>query len=151
MPRWQSSLVDRVPDASTSQPQPPSLNPTDSVAALCRHRHETDLEQLILRLCRELLAECPTEVGPTPLRVLGSCQGVRSYRSRPIRPEAGCSGLLIPSDGGYEITVNSSEPQERQNFSTAHEIVHTFFRDAAVSTVAMTSQRPDRSGWLGQS
>ena len=112
------------------------MNPTDPVAALCRHHGETDPEQLILRLCRELLAECPTEAGPTPLRVLGSCQGVRSYHSRPIHPEAGCSGLLIPSDGGYEITVNSSEPQERQNFSTAHEIVHTFFRDACPCTQA---------------
>jgi hypothetical protein len=106
------------------------LNLTDPVAVLCRHHHETDPEQLILRLCRQLLAECPTGAGLTPLHVLGSCQGVRSYNSKPIHPEAGCSGLLIPSDGGYEITVNSSEPQERQNFSIAHEIVHTFFRDA---------------------
>ena len=39
----------------------------------------------------------------------------------------GCSGLLIPVDGGYEILVCSSQPEGRQNFSTAHEIVHTFF------------------------
>ena len=45
-------------------------------------------------------------------------------------PETGCSGLLVPCDGGYEITVHAGEPPERQNFSTAHEIVHTFFREA---------------------
>lgn len=42
----------------------------------------------------------------------------------------GCSGLLVPVNGGYEITVHSEEPPERQNFSIAHEIVHTFFREA---------------------
>jgi hypothetical protein len=40
----------------------------------------------------------------------------------------GCSGLLIPVDGGYEILVCSSQPEGRRNFSTAHEIIHTFFR-----------------------
>lgn len=118
------------------------MNSTDPVAALCRRHHETDPELLILRLCRELLAECPTAAGPTPLRVLGSCQGVRTYYSRPIHPDIGCSGLLIPNDGGYEITVNSTEPPERQNFSTAHEIVHTFFRDACPCTQA-TPQEED--------
>jgi IrrE N-terminal-like domain len=39
----------------------------------------------------------------------------------------GCSGLLIPVDGGYEILVCSSQPEGRRNFSTAHEIIHTFF------------------------
>jgi hypothetical protein len=42
--------------------------------------------------------------------------------------------LLVPSDGGYEITVHAGELKERQNFSVAHEIVHTFFRDISRST-----------------
>ena len=41
----------------------------------------------------------------------------------------GCSGLLIPVDGGYEILVCSGQPEGRRNFSTAHEIIHTFFRE----------------------
>jgi hypothetical protein len=84
---------------------------------------------LIVRLCEELLAECPTDRGPSPLPVLGSCRGVRACRSGLIHTAVGCSGLLIPVDGGYEILVCSSQPEGRQNFSTAHEIVHTFFRD----------------------
>ena len=106
------------------------MNHTDPVAALCASHGETDPEQLILRLCQELIDHCALQAGPIPLRVLASWQGVREIHRSPIHPASGCSGLLVPSDGGYEITVNSGEPRERQNFSIAHEIVHTFFRDA---------------------
>jgi len=106
------------------------MNHTDPVAALCASHGETNPEQLILRLCQELIAHCAPRASAIPLPVLASWQGVREIHSRPINPAAGCSGLLVPSDGGYEITVNSGEPRERQNFSIAHEIVHTFFREA---------------------
>jgi hypothetical protein len=91
-------------------------------------------------LCEELLTECPTERGPSPLRVLGSCRGVRACRSGPINPAAGCSGLLIPDDGGYEIWVCSEESEGRQNFSTAHEIVHIFFREVCPDAMASAEQ-----------
>ena len=107
------------------------MTPVDpQVLALCRLHHETHPQQLIIRLCRQLLDQHPVASGPSPLLVLGSLRGVRRYHSRPIDPKVGCSGLLIPCDGGYEIAVHSGEPQERQNFSIAHEIVHTFFREA---------------------
>lgn len=80
-------------------------------------------------MCEDLLAQCPTDHGPSPLPVLGSCRGVRGIQPRRISPATGCSGLLIPQDGGYLIAVCATEPQERQNFSAAHEIVHTFFRE----------------------
>jgi hypothetical protein len=105
-------------------------NLIDPVAALCAYHGETDPERLILRLCQELSGRCPTQAGPTPLLVLASCQGVRRIHSRVIDPVPGCSGFLLPVDGGYEITVNSTECRERQNFSVAHETVHTFFRHA---------------------
>jgi hypothetical protein len=37
--------------------------------------------------------------------------------------------MLIPVDGGYEILVCSNQPEGRRNFSTAHEIIHTFFKE----------------------
>lgn len=98
---------------------------------MCDHHRETDPERLVLRLCRDLLAQCRMTAGPSPLKILGSIRGVRRYHVQPISPASGCSGILVPRDGGYEITVNSTEPTERQNFSIAHEIIHTFFRDVA--------------------
>jgi len=100
-----------------------------AIQALCDYHRETDPKKLVLRLCRDLLARCRTTRGPTNLKVLGSIQGVRHCRASPTSPAGGCSGILIPRDGGYEITVNATEPRERQNFSIAHEIVHTFFRE----------------------
>ena len=99
------------------------------VTSFCEHHGETNAEALILRACRELLAECATEQGPTPLRVLGSFRGVRDCRPGEIPAASGCSGLLVPTNGGYEVIVNAEEPEERQWFSFAHEIVHTFFRE----------------------
>ena len=72
--------------------------------------------------------------------MLGSVQGVRAYHCEPINPAAGCSGLLVPRDGGYEITVCSDEPEGRQNFSIAHEIVHTFFREICPTTTASAEE-----------
>jgi hypothetical protein len=91
---------------------------------------------LITALCEDLLAECPTDHGPSPLRVLGSCRGVRDIQPRHISPATGCSGLLIPQDGGYVIAVCAAEPQGRQNFSAAHEIVHTYFREVCPAAIA---------------
>jgi len=99
------------------------------VAKLCERHGEDDAEALIMHLCRELAAECVTESGPSPLEVLGSVQGVRVCRHEHIAPAAGCSGFLVRDNGGYEVIVNVDEPEERQRFSFAHEIVHTFFRE----------------------
>jgi hypothetical protein len=63
--------------------------------------------------------------------VLGSCRGVREIRYRLLGRTSGCSGLLIPEDGGYVIVVCSAEPEARRNFSIAHEIVHTYFREVS--------------------
>lgn len=91
-------------------------------------------------MCEELLAQCPTDRGPSPLRVLGSCRGIRDVRYELIHPEAGCSGLLIPHDGGYVIIVCSAEPEGRQKFSIAHEIVHTYFREVHATVRASAEE-----------
>ncbi len=81
------------------------------------------------RLCRELLARQPTEAGHTPLEVLASCQGIRHIHHSPLDAEMECSGLLVPKDGGYEVTLRSDETEERRRFSLGHEICHTFIND----------------------
>ena len=113
------------------------------VAKFCERHGETDAEALVVRLCRELLAECSTEAGPSPLNVLGSVRSIRACRSEHIAPGAGCSGYLVPKNGGYEVIVNADEPEERQWFSFAHEIVHTFFREVCPN-VPNPSQEEER-------
>jgi len=100
-----------------------------AVQALCQHHQEPDPKALILRLCRELLDEQPTESGPTPLRVLGSVRCIRDVRYAAIAITSGCSGVLVPDDGGYVVMLEEREPPGRQHRSLAHEIVHTFFRE----------------------
>jgi Zn-dependent peptidase ImmA (M78 family) len=100
-----------------------------AVHALCQHHHGVDPEALILRLCRELLAEKPTDSGPTPLHVLGSRRCIREIQYAPLAIASGCSGLLVLWDGGYYVTLDEDEPPGRRHRSLAHEIVHTFFRE----------------------
>jgi len=38
-------------------------------------------------------------------------------------------GMLVPTEGGFIIKVNSERPPVRQRFACAHEIGHTFFFD----------------------
>ena len=99
------------------------------VLDLCARHEASDPVLLIRELCQALLQQCPTETGQSPLGVLGSCRGVRDTRYEMFDRNAECSSLLVPVDGGYEIVVNAAHPPERQHFSRAHEIVHTFFRE----------------------
>lgn len=100
-----------------------------AVQALCDHHGEPDPEALILRLCRELLAHQPTKFGQTPLNVLGSYRLIRKVHRVPLAGRAGCSGVLVQRDGGYEVRLDEDEPPGRQHRSFGHEIVHTFFRE----------------------
>ena len=82
----------------------------------------------------------PAYTGLAKLKVLGSIQGIRHYHVAPISPASRCSGIFVPRDGGYEITVNATEPPERRNFSIAHEIVHTFFREVLPCCVPFAAE-----------
>lgn len=105
------------------------------VLELCNRHGESDPEALIVRLCRELLDEYPTDQGPTPLNVLGSIRLIRECVAGDIPVGTSCSGLLVPNDGGYNVIVKADEPEERRHFSFAHEIVHTFFREVSPGDV----------------
>lgn len=76
--------------------------------------------------------------------MLGSCRGVRDIKYQLIKPETGCSGLLIPHDGGYVIVVSRIEPEGRQFFSIGHEIVHTYFREVCPCPTATPSREEER-------
>jgi len=55
---------------------------------------------------------------------LAPLQGIKSI----VREDLGkLSGLLLPLRDGYEVKINVTHSPEKQNFSCAHEIGHTFF------------------------
>jgi len=57
---------------------------------------------------------------------LAPLQGIKSI----IKADLGkLSGLLSPLRDGFELKINATHSPERQNFSCAHEIGHTFFLD----------------------
>jgi Uncharacterised protein family (UPF0261) len=62
------------------------------VLELCRRHGEADPERLIVALCEELLARCPTDRGPSPLRVLGSCRGSAMSGMSSSTPRPGALG-----------------------------------------------------------
>jgi hypothetical protein len=97
------------------------------VLMLCAKHENPDAAALVRHLCQALLEHCPTENGPSPLDVLGSCQGVRHTRAAKLINDR--SSMLIPYDGGFKILLNEEHPAERQHFSRGHEIVHIYFRE----------------------
>ena len=98
--------------------------PDPLVAAFCVHHGEADPEALVLRLCRELLAQAPTDRFPTPLEVLASWQGIRKIEHGVLQGPS----MLFEYDGAFRVVLNDADPADRQRFSLAHEIVHIFFR-----------------------
>ncbi len=54
---------------------------------------------------------------------------LRAIKSIILEDLGTLSGLLLPLRDGFEIKINAAHSPERQNFSCAHEIGHTFFLD----------------------
>jgi hypothetical protein len=112
-----------------------------AVQALCKHHREADASTLIIRLCRQLLAQSPTQSGSTPLRVLGSIRCIRDVRYAPLAQGSQCSGLLISENGGYVVVLDERESPGRAHRSLAHEIVHTYFREVEAGPSGAQQER----------
>lgn len=121
------------------------LNPDPLVAAFCAYHQEANADLLVLRLCRDLLTQARTERYATPLAVLASCQGIRAIQYGPLATPS----MLFEDDGGFRALLNESDPPERQRFSLAHEIVHTFFRCVPGFGLAHDSPEVERLCDLG--
>lgn len=112
-----------------------------AVQALCEHHGEDDPEALIIRLCQELLSHQPTESGATPLDVLGSYRCIRRVHRGPLDVATGCSGLLVPDDGGYVVMLDERQTPGRQHRSHGHETTHTFFREVHLGPPGREEER----------
>ncbi len=90
----------------------------DSVLVLCRnYEFGGDPNELVLRLCRELLREAGMDV-PTDLDVITSLRNVIRVEEVALDHDAD-----LRWDGSHYVIG-------RRRLSTCHEVVHTFFPNA---------------------
>lgn len=80
--------------------------------------------EFAVRQAENLIRKSGVSTPPFLPQRMAHLQGVK----RVLKEDLGSlSGLLLPLEDGYEIKVNATHSPERQNFSVAHEIAHTFF------------------------
>jgi Zn-dependent peptidase ImmA (M78 family) len=89
---------------------------------LDQHQWSGTPEELVVRLCAELLEETGVSV-PVDVRMLASFRGISAIIAVD-QDEAGC----IFCDGErLLVQLRGSDSPERQRFTICHEILHTFF------------------------
>jgi hypothetical protein len=88
-----------------------------------------------IRSCVDVLLE-QVEITEPPvnLSVVASFRGVRSIQAA----EIAVAGRLIPQGDGYIIEVNRRHSFEKRRFTGAHDICHTFFKEALASRTPIT-------------
>jgi Zn-dependent peptidase ImmA (M78 family) len=91
-----------------------------------------------MRKAKRLLKDSRMTAPPFLPERLASFRGIR----RIVREDIGqLSGLLLPMDDGFEIKINVTHSPERQSFSCAHEIAHTFFLEPEGKTIIAKLKR----------
>lgn len=95
------------------------------IGALCG-RNSCDSPFDAVRACiQNLIRQSRIHRPPFPPETIARLRGIRDVVAVPLKVDA----RLIPEGSSYIIEVNSAHTKQRQNFSCAHEIVHTFFLD----------------------
>jgi Zn-dependent peptidase ImmA (M78 family) len=79
-------------------------------------------EELVVRLCEELLEEAGVRV-PVDVRMLASFRGISTI-AEVDQAEAGC---IFCAGERLLVHIRASDSPERQRFTICHEILHTFF------------------------
>jgi len=86
--------------------------------------------EFVKQQARELVKSSGMEKPPFSIERLAMLQGIKKI----IRTDLGrLDALLIKLEEGYLIKLNCMRPSYRQNFSCAHEIIHTFFDDPNIT------------------
>lgn len=110
----------------------------DVVGALCRKYGTDDPTALVLDLCGQLQTQAGGGI-PTPLDELARLRGILWIDHEDMGPDTrwgeisrhqhpgGLAAALIDHLGATKAVLDAGDPIERQRFSLAHEIVHTFF------------------------
>lgn len=96
---------------------------THQAKALAQAMGLSDPVAAVRKLAADLLEEAEQNQAPVDLRLVASFRNIADIHLTSISGSA----MLLPSEQGFIILLNSSDPLGRRNFSTAHEICHTFF------------------------
>ena len=89
---------------------------------LDQHQWSGAPEELVVRLCEELLEEAGVRV-PVDVRMLASFRGIAAITAVD-QAEAGC---IFCAGERLLVQLRASDSPERQRFTICHEILHTFF------------------------
>jgi hypothetical protein len=94
---------------------------------------------LIVGLCTDLLARTGDRI-PTRLEEVARVRAILRIDHEDLGPDSNWwsisqeqhpggswSAAIVDHRGAYRVVLDTSDPLERQRFSLAHEIVHTFF------------------------
>jgi Zn-dependent peptidase ImmA (M78 family) len=93
------------------------------VRRLMKRYRTDDPRPAIETYARELLAEAKQDSLPVNVELVASVQGVRQRHS-----EYDFAGRIYVEDGGQLVMdLNSSDNENRQRFTCAHELMHTAF------------------------
>jgi Zn-dependent peptidase ImmA (M78 family) len=89
---------------------------------LDQHQWSGAPEELVVRLCAELLEEAGVNL-PVDVRMLASFRGIAAITAVD-QAEAGC---IFCAGERLLVHIRASDSPERQRFTICHEILHTFF------------------------
>lgn len=93
------------------------------------------------RRAQRLLKESQITIPPILPEYLAPAQGIKKI----IKEDLGnLSGLLLPLRDGFLIKINATHSPQRQNFSCAHEIAHTFFLEEQGRTLIKELTREEQ-------
>jgi len=84
---------------------------------------ETKVEEAIVAWAEELVEKCHPKIAPIDVEKLAMGVGIKEIHKENISAD----GILSPIQGGFILTLNRNQCLERQRFTCAHEIAHTFF------------------------
>lgn len=113
-------------------------------ALLSHHRWTDDPEKVMVSLARKkvrMAVQAGWTGPPFDMKLLASILDLK-VQGVPARQVSGGWGMLVPDGaGGLSIWVNQDTSVERQRFTIAHEIAHSFFPDCA-KTVRHRARTP---------
>jgi len=95
----------------------------------------SDPVHAVKRRAKRLVQDSGVREPPFKPALYGSLRNVKEI----VQKRMEIDGRIIPISDGFKIELRSDRPYGRKNFTCAHEVVHTFFYEAAPSLKALNN------------